>query len=72
MYIKDIFEQLTVGELSNLALGGGDNGAVKVADYPKVLAHINLGLLNLYTRFHLKNGYTTIKLVPQVYQYHLS
>lgn len=51
MKVSDIFEQLTYGELKQHGLGGYDTKGVAEEDYPEVTSHLNLALLNLYTRF---------------------
>lgn len=63
MTLQEIFDQLTYGELSQLSIGGGEVGAITENNYPKVLAHVNLGLTALYTRFHLKAGRIILELV---------
>lgn len=62
MKLKEIFDQLTYGELSQLSLGGNETGAISEANYERVLPHINLGLTALYKRFPLKEGRLTIEL----------
>lgn len=64
MKLKEIFDQLTYGELSQLSIGGGEAGAIAPANYDRVLAHINLALTALYKRFPLKEGRITIELQP--------
>lgn len=64
MTLQDIFDQLTYGELSQLSIGGEAAGVISPANYPRVLAHVRLGLTALYTRFHLKEGRATIQLRP--------
>lgn len=64
MKLSEIFSQLTYGELSQLNLGGAESGEISVANYPKVLAHINLGLTALYKRFPLKESRLTVQLQP--------
>ena len=56
MKLSEIFNQLTYGELSQIHLGGAEAGEINKDNYPKVLAHINLGLAALYKRFPLKEG----------------
>lgn len=51
MKVADIFEQLTYGELKQQGLGGYSNKAIAEEDYPEVTSHLNLALLNVYTRF---------------------
>lgn len=62
MKLSEIFAQLTYGELSQLSLGGVEAGAINVSNYPKVVAHINLGLLALYKRFPLKENRLMLQL----------
>lgn len=63
MTLQDIFDQLTNGELAQLNIGTGPLRTVGVDTYPKVVAHLNLGLTAIYKRFNLKNGYLTIPMV---------
>jgi len=72
MKLKEIFDQLTYGELSQISIGGGAAGAIRVQDYPKMIAHVNLALTALYKRFKLKEGRFTLQLQPGVYTYQLN
>lgn len=71
MNLKEIFDQLTYGELSQISIGGGTAGEIRIADYPKVIAHVNLGLVAIYKRFNLKEGSILLDLQPNVYRYDL-
>ena len=54
MKLQKLFEYLTLGELKQLGIGGyEEHKAIQVSDYPEVVNHVNLGLINLYTRFPL-------------------
>lgn len=54
MKLKELFEQLTLGELKQLGIGGYEEyKAIQEKDYPEIVSHVNLGLMNLYTRFPL-------------------
>lgn len=64
MNLQEVFDQLTYGELSQLSMGGGEAGVISESNYPRVLAHINLGLTALYKRFPLKEGRVSVALVP--------
>lgn len=64
MKLKEIFDQLTYGELSQLSLGGGDAGAINPTNYDRILAHINLGLTALHKRFNLKEQSFVLELQP--------
>ena len=72
MKLKEVFDQLTYGELSQLAIGGRDTGAIAPENYNKVVAHINLGLMALYKRFHLKEGSIYVELQPDRLVYPLT
>lgn len=62
MKLKEVFDQLTYGELSQLAIGGRDAGAIAPQNYNRLVAHINLGLTALYKRFQLKEGSIIVEL----------
>lgn len=58
--LNDLFEILHHGELRGIEEGGNfpDEcgrvfGSIKVDDYPKIISHLNLALINLYTEFPL-------------------
>lgn len=72
MKLKEIFDQLTYGELSQISIGGGEQGVISEANYPRILAHINLGLTELYKRFLIKQENLTIQLVQDVHTYPLN
>lgn len=71
MKLSEIFAQLSYGELSQTHLGGAEEGAIDATNYPKVLAHINMGLLALYKRFPLKEGRKVLAIQPGIYTYPL-
>lgn len=64
MKLIDVLTQLTMGELSQISIGGGAAGQIDPSNYAKVVPHINLGLTTLYTRFPLKEGRLMLNLVP--------
>jgi len=64
MKLKEIFDQLTYGELSQLSIGGGEAGEINPNNYDRILAHINLGMTALYKRFPLKENRVIITLQP--------
>jgi hypothetical protein len=72
MKLKEIFDQLAYGELSQISIGGGAAGAVRAEDYPKLVAHVNLGLTALYKRFNLKKSQFKLVLQPGVTMYALN
>ena len=63
MKLQEIFDQLSYGELSQVSIGGLDQGVISESNYSRVLAHINLGLTSLFKRFNLKEGEVFINMV---------
>jgi hypothetical protein len=70
--LSQIFEQLTQGELSQVAMGGGAAGEISEANYRAVGNHVLLGLTTLYRRFDLKRNQLVVELSPDrtTYQLH--
>lgn len=69
MNLKEVFDQLTYGELSQVAIGGGEAGAIVPAQYDRIVSHVNLGLAALYKRFNLKENELKIELIPGQTEY---
>ena len=67
MTLKEIFDQLTFGELSQLSLGGAESGEIDGNNYVKIIPHINLAMTALYKRFNLKED--RLLLYPINYKY---
>ena len=65
MKLLDLFERLSFGELSNLAIGMEGAGTIRESDQRKVLAHVNDGLLQLYSRFILQTKYLFLRKLKQ-------
>lgn len=66
MTLQDIFDQLTYGELSQMHIGGGDEGeGIREEDKLRMMAHIQLALTTLHRRFRLKEGRFTLELQPE-------
>lgn len=72
MKLKEIFDQLTVGELSQLSIAGGTSGMIRPEDYDKMLSHVNLALTALYKRFNLKEGRLVVDLKPAISTYSIT
>jgi len=71
MLLSEIFEYLSYGELSQLALGSADDGGIQSKDYPKVISYINLALIELYKRFSLREKQLIIQLDDSITDYKL-
>lgn len=72
MKLQTIYNQLRQGELSQLSIGGQEQGVINEHNHLVVLNAINLGLANLHTRFSLKERNLKLILVPGVYDYNLT
>lgn len=53
MNVSDLLKSLSYGELSNLSISGEGSGEILEDKIPKVINHINDGLLQLHTKFVL-------------------
>lgn len=71
MKLKEILDQLRVGELSQISVGGLDAGVIGATNWGTLHPHINLGLAALYKRFNLKEGRVVLALQPDQIQYSL-
>lgn len=54
MNLADLYQSLSYGELSNLAMAGDANGTIAVSARPRIVHYTNEALLRLYARFLLK------------------
>lgn len=74
MKLKEIFDHATHGELSQLHIGGAEQGEINEANWQKVLSSFNLGLTALHTRFALRIGKVVVQLLPnqEMYVFHSS
>jgi len=71
MLLHDLLNQLTFGELFQLEIGGNNELGIQPVDFPKVIPHINLGLIELYKRFPLKIDEVIIEQYDQIQTYYL-
>ncbi len=62
MKLQDVFDQLSIGEFSQLSIGGEAMGEVNEANMDRVILHVQLGLDVLFRRFRLKEGKFRIAL----------
>lgn len=71
MKLSTIFTQLTHGELSQLNIGGSDGLGIQACDYDKIVSYVNLGLIELYKRFLLKEAEVVVQQYDQIQTYYL-
>ena len=71
MKLEDLFSRLSYGELSNLSIGNEGRGSIREEDQAKVTAHVNDGLLRIYSRFVLSTKQLLVEQVRHITNYHL-
>lgn len=71
MKVRDLLDQLSHGELRQMALGGSEAGGIQPSDYPKVIPHIQLGLTELHKRFLLRKAEITVQQQEHLQTYHI-
>jgi hypothetical protein len=69
MKLSDIFDQLSYGELSQLAVGNAEGAGILEKDYPMLISHINMGLLELHKRFDLRREELVIQQYAHIQTY---
>lgn len=69
MKLSEVFNQLSIGELAQLNMSGTDNIGIQPCDYNKILPHINLALVALFTRFPLKIEEVIIQEYEEIQDY---
>lgn len=63
MKLKEILDQLSAGEFSQMSIGGTAAGVIDNSNCDRVMTHIGLGLTALFTRFNLKERELTFPIV---------
>lgn len=71
MKLEELLSRLSYGELSNLSIGNEGRGSIKDEDLPKVIAHVNDGLLRIFSRFMLNQKQLLVEQVRHITNYHL-
>lgn len=69
--LQDIFHDLTTGEFAQLSVGGKKKGSIEPDDYPTLIPHINLAMIDLYTKFNLRQRELQIDLIDWMSMYKL-
>jgi len=71
MQLTDIFTYLSLGPLSNLAVGGSGSGVIPDAAQPRITAAISRALLALYGRWNLLEKEVVIRVTDTINTYEL-
>ncbi len=69
--IKEIFNLLAEGEFSHMNLKQRHTGGLAEEEYPKVIGHLNLGLIELYKQFNFLQDELTLHICPQTKIYYM-
>lgn len=72
MRLTDLFEELSVGELSQLSMSGEGSGEIAAKSHLKLISYINSSLLKIYTRFTLKTNEVLVEQHEHITNYHLT
>lgn len=71
MKLNQLYEALSFGELSNLAIAEDTPGSLKENAKPKIVHYTNDALLALYSRFLLKEKQLILVMYRHITNYHL-
>lgn len=71
MKLKELFKQLSYGELSSLSISGEGSGTIVESGHPKVIQAVNDALKDLFARFILLERQTLIKSLDWKSLYYL-
>jgi len=69
--IKAIFDLLAEGEFSHMNLKQKHTGGLAEEEYPAIVGHINLGLIELYKRFNFAQDELKLHTCPETKIYYL-
>lgn len=72
MLLSALFTQLTLGELSQIKLGGASEEGITKENQLQMLGHVNAGLTELHTRFQIREGTLKLRTDPSLDTYVLS
>lgn len=69
MLLSEVLDQLTYGELSQLAVSGFDDDSKQFTNYAAIVGHINLGLTELHKRFPLREKEVIVRQQANIQNY---
>ena len=67
--LQEFFNTLSSGEFSSIAIGNSVLGSITEKSYPKIVNNMNLGLIEIYKRFTLKEKRITLYEQTDLTQY---
>jgi len=69
MLLSSLFSYIATLDSASINIGGDDEGIITGKHYPKVINAINLGLIDLYTEFPIRERALTIQLYSNITNY---
>lgn len=69
--LQEIFNLLATGEFSNISLSRDSTGSIDEKEYPKVVGHLNLGIIEIYKRFNFLQKELNLHLRTEISTYFL-
>lgn len=72
MLVRELFTQLSYGELNNLAMSSKGDGTINDKHHGRIISFINSGMQQLYQRFVIRENTVLINQVEHISVYHLS
>jgi len=71
MLLSDIFDHLNYGELAQLHIAGAESTGIAAENYPAVVSHLNMALIELYKRLPLSIKSIELKESSSISTYYL-
>ena len=71
MLLNDLYQKLSYGELSNLAIGMEGTGQITEEGKPRIVNYANDGLIRLYSEFLIREKEVMVLMFKEVTFYHL-
>ena len=71
MKLSEIFNYLNYGELAEISLGGANEAGILEENYPAIVSHLNMGLIELYKRFPLRKNSVKVQMYDSISVYKL-
>jgi len=71
MYLSELFNYISYGELANLYIGNPSDGVIRQQDYPKIISNINIALMEIYKQVPLRYDQVAIQQYSHIFEYKL-
>lgn len=71
MYLTELFNHISYGELANFYIGNTSEGVIRQEDYPKIINNINIALIEIYKQVPLRYEQVIIQQYSHILDYKL-